>query len=372
MTRHPYQQCRRCVMDTSDAFITFDENGYCNHCTDYFQNTSHRTYRGEESNKQFLALVHEIKSTSQNAQYDCVLGISGGVDSCYAAYVCKEAGLRVLCVHMDNGWNSDISVKNIRNIVEKLGFDYESFVLDWESFRDLQLSFLKASVPELETPTDIAILGAMHQVAARYGVKYIISGGNFATEGILPKSWHYDAKDLRYIKSIQRKYGKSKRIRIPLFGFLQELYYKYFKRIRIIYLLNLVDYDKEKAMKLLIDQLGWQYYGGKHYESIYTRFVQSYILPNKFNIDYRRATLSTQICNGKISREQALNELSKPIYDSERASADKAYICKKLDISEDDLNKIMSAPPLSHQDYPNNQRFLEFLYKTYRKLKKIS
>lgn len=370
MTKAKYQQCTRCVMDTSDTDIRFDANGNCNHCTEYLEKTIHRTYRGEENDKTFNTLINRIKKDGKNKPYDCVVGVSGGADSTYTAYLCKKAGLRVLCVHMDNGWNTEISEKNIQNLIEKHGMDYRRYILDWENFRDLQLAFLKASVPEIETPTDIAILGVLHQIASEYGIRYVISGGNFATEGILPKSWQYNAKDTRYIRAIHHKYGKTDKIKIPLFSFFEELYYKFIKKIRIIYILNLVDYNKEKAMQHLTENLDWQYYGGKHHESLYTGFVQSYILPVKFNIDYRKATLSTLICKGEISREQALEDLKLPSFNPEKVAIEKALICEKLEITEDTFDKIMAEPAKSYRNYPNSKKSLECLYSIYRKLKR--
>jgi N-acetyl sugar amidotransferase len=364
-----YQQCIRCVMDTSDAEIVFDNAGVCNHCTEYFDKTSRLVYQGESSDLKLQALLTIMKNKGKNREYDCLIGISGGIDSCYVAYVAKDLGLRPLVVHMDNGWNSDISVKNIKNVVAKLGFDYQSYVLDWDEFKDLQLSFLKASVPEAETPTDIAIPAALHKIAAENNIKYIISGGNYATEGILPKSWHYDAKDLKYLKSIHKKFGRKKLKKFPTFGFLNETYYKLIKGIKTIYILNYLPYSKTDAMKVLENELGWTYYGGKHYESKYTGFVQSYILPVKFNIDYRRATFSTQICAGEITREYALEELKKPSFDEQKAHDEKLYLCKKLGIKMEEFEQILQAPPKSHQDYPNNIKFLEFIYNLYRKIK---
>lgn len=365
-----YIQCNRCVMDTSDKFITFDEKGFCNHCNEYFVRTSNYLYKGKETDEKLESIINTIKKKGKNRKYDCIIGISGGVDSCYAVYLAKNLGLKVLAVHMDNGWNSDTSVKNIKNVVSKLGYDYESYVLDWEEFKDLQLSFLKASVPEIETPTDIAILGALHKVAAKYNAKYIISGGNYATEGILPKSWHYDAKDVKFLKAVQKKFGTRKLKSFPSFSFLKEIYYKYFKGIKIIYLLNYFPYSKKDAMKVLENELGWKYYGGKHYESKFTGFVQSYILPEKFNIDYRRATFSTQICAGEITREEALEELKNPPYNNESVRIETDYLSKKLGISVEEFNQIMQQPPKSYKDYPNNQKLLEFIYNTYRKLNK--
>ncbi|MBS4000681.1 MAG: N-acetyl sugar amidotransferase [Desulfobulbaceae bacterium] len=365
-----YRQCNRCVMDTSDVDITFDENGFCNHCTNYFEKISHRVYQGEFSDNQLKELVAKIKKSGKGKKYDCVIGVSGGIDSSYVSYIAKQNGLRALLVHLDNGWNSDISVRNIKNLADILGFDYQSYVLDWQVFKDLQLAFLKASIPEMETPTDIAIPGALHKVAAKYGVKHIISGGNFATEGILPKTWHYNAKDLTYLKHIQKKFGTRKLKKFPLFGLKQELYYKLIKGIRMIYMLNYVPYNKAEAMSLLEKDLGWKYYGGKHYESKYTGFVQSYIMPVKFNMDYRIATFSTQICTGEITRTQALEELKNKPFDVLKVEQEKEYVCKKLGISVADFDNIMKEPPKIYRDYPNNESKLEFIYNIYRKLYK--
>ena len=201
-----YQICSRCVMDTSDADITFNSKGECNHCTEFNEKRIRYNYQGEKSDLELERMVLKMKSDGIGKEYDCIVGLSGGVDSSYVAYICKQKGLRVLGVHLDNGWNSEEAVLNIKNIARKLEIDYESFVLDWEEFKDLQLSFLKAAIPEADTPTDIAILAALHKVVVKYKVKYIISGGNFASEGIHPKTWHYNAKDLTYFDYIQRKY----------------------------------------------------------------------------------------------------------------------------------------------------------------------
>lgn len=369
MQERPYQQCTRCVMDTSDSEITFDENGYCNHCTEYFENTSKRVYHGEISKIKLSEIVNNVIKSGKNNTYDCLIGISGGVDSCYLAYKVKELGLRALCVHMDNGWNSDLAVKNIKYIVNKLGFDYQSYVLDWEEFKDLQLSFLKASVPEIETPTDIAILAVLHKIAAQNNIKYIFSGGNFVTEGILPKSWHYDAKDDVYLKAIHKRFGIKRLKTFPTFSYIKEAYYKFIKGIKIIYLLNYFPYSKKDAMSILEKELGWVYYGGKHYESKYTGFIQSYLLPVKFGIDYRRATFSTQICSGEMSREEALELLKSISYDPIKMELEKEYVSKKLDISLEEFNDIIKQSPKTYQDYPNNEKKLKFIYNFYRKFK---
>jgi len=363
-----YQQCNRCVMDTSDSEITFDENGYCNHCTEYFEKTSKLIYHGQDSDIKLKQLVEKIKKSGKNHDYDCVIGISGGVDSIYTAYLAKQLGLRVLTVHMDNGWNSELAVHNIEKILKKLEMELYTIVLDWDEFRDLQLSFLLASVPEAETPTDIAIPSTLHKIAAKHNIKYVLSGGNYATEGILPKSWHYNAKDVKYLTSIQKKFGTKKLRTFPTFGFQKEIYYKYFKGIKMIYPLNYLSYNKKEAIQVLQKELDWKDYGGKHHESIYTKFIQSYLLFEKFGIDYRRATYSTQICSGVMSRDEALAEIMKKPYDASKLEDEKEYISKKLNISKEELNIIINQPAKSFKDYPNNQMILELIYDIYRKI----
>jgi N-acetyl sugar amidotransferase len=368
MTKNAYQICKRCVMDTSDPGIIFNENGECNHCDEFLNKRVLHNYSGRESDKKLQRIIAEMKESGKGREYDCVIGLSGGIDSCYAAYIAKQNGLRVLAVHMDNGWNSEEAVLNIKNVAQKLGIDYESYVLDWEEFRDIQLAFLKASVPEAETPTDMAIPASWHRIAAKYNVKYIISGGNFATEGILPKFWHYNAKDTKYFNFIHRSFGKKKLKTFPVFGYVQEIYYKLFKGIKIIYLLNYVPYSKKDAMEFLQKELDWRYYGGKHYESKYTGFIQSYYLYKKFGIDYRRATLATQVCTGEVKREDAFKELSKPPYDESKARSEKEYIAKKLGISLEEFENIILLPAKWYTDYPNDEKRLTFIYDMYRKI----
>jgi N-acetyl sugar amidotransferase len=355
-------------MDTTDPVIRFNDKGECNHCTEFLEKRIHHNYKGEESDHQYNALIAEMKKAGKGKKYDCVLGLSGGIDSSYVAHIAIKSGLRVLAVHLDNGWNAEEAVQNIRNIAQKLKIDYESFVLDWEEFKDLQLAFLKASVPEAETPTDIAIPAALHKIASKYGVKYILSGGNFATEGILPPYWHYNAKDTVYLKYIQKTFGTKKLRKFPLFGFRQEMYYKLVRGIKIVYPLNFVPYDKEAAMELLQRELDWKYYGGKHYESRYTGFIQSYYLYTKFSIDYRRATLATQICTGAVKREDALKQLETLPYSDDKVAIEKKYIAKKLSISEEEMDRIIKLPAKWYTAYPNDQKRLGKIYDLYRKI----
>lgn len=364
-----YKICSRCIMDTSDLEITFNEKGQCNHCTEFFNLAPHYIYNGESSDNELKKIVATIKEAGKNSDYDCMVGVSGGVDSSYVAYITKKLGLRALTFHFDNGWNSQLAVKNIENIVKKLGFDYQTWVVDWEEFRDLQASFLKASVANIETPTDHAFLAASYRLCAKYNIKYILSGSNFATEGILPQSWGYNAKDVKHLKAIHNQFGKVPFKTYPLLGFNTEFYYTYLKKIKMIRLLNYVPYDKEAAMKVIQDELGWVYYGGKHYESVFTRFFQAYILPTKFNIDKRIAHLSTLICSGQITREQALNEMKKPAYPEDMLREDREYVIKKLGITPEEFEEIMNAPVKNYKDYPNDEQKLKFIYSVYNKLR---
>ena len=363
-----YQRCSRCVMDTTDLEITFDENGYCNHCTEFLSIRDKYQYQSKESGERLERVIEEIKRAGKGKDYDCIIGLSGGVDSSYLAYIARERGLRILSVHMDNGWSSEEAVMNIKNITKKLEIDYESYVLDWEEFKDLQLSFLKASVPEADTPTDIAIVAALHYFAAKYNVKYIISGGNLATEGILPKSWHYNAKDLKYFNHIQKTFGGKRLKKFPTFGYKKEMYFKLIKGIRIIYPFSYVSFAKDNAIELLKEKFDWKYYGGKHYESKYTRFIQSYYLYEKFGIDYRRATLSSQICVGEIDRDDAIEQLKSKPFDLSKIEEEKQYISKKLRISKDEFDRILNMPAKWYWNYPNDDKKLGFIYDTYRKL----
>lgn len=355
-------------MDTSDPEIVFDDNGYCNHCTAYLGRIKSLVYQGEKSDQELQSMAERVKAAGKNNEYDCLIGISGGVDSCYVAYTAKKLGLRPLAVHMDNGWNSEEAVKNIKGVCSKLGIDYQSYVLDWEEFRQIQLAFLRASIIEMEIPTDVAIPGSLHKVAAENNIKYILSGGNLATEGVMPRCWFYYPKDSKLLKSICAQHGPRKIRHFPYFDYPQEVYYKFVKGIRILYPLNHVDYQKDAAKQLLIDELGWIDYGGKHHESKFTKIVLDYIQPVKFNVDYRRAVCSSQICMGVMTRDEALKELETLSYDPDKIEAEKEYVARKLGITLQEFNEILDLPLKSYRDYPNNEKLLKFLYDSYRKL----
>ena len=354
-------------MDTTDPGIIFDVEGNCNHCEEFLTSSQDIIYHGKESDEQLKSIISNIKSKGKGQEYDCLIGMSGGVDSSYVAYKAVELGLRPLAVHMDNGWNSEEAVNNIKYICNTLNIDYQSYVLNWEEFKDIQLSILKSSIVEVEIPTDIAITSICHKVASENNIKFIIGGGNFATEGILPDLWFYNPKDLKLLKSIQKKFGKNKMKTFPTFDYKMEMYYKFLRGIKTLYILNYLPYNKDQAVKTLEEKLGWKNYGGKHHESVYTRFVQSYIQPVKFNLDYRKATLSSQICTGDVLRESALEELKQKPYNEATLQQDKEYVSKKLAITVEDLEEIMNAKPKSYKDYPNDEKKLTFIYDVYKK-----
>lgn len=355
-------------MDTSDPEITFNDRGECNHCLSYREKAQRLMYQGPSSERELLALAERIKAQGKGGDYDCIIGVSGGVDSSYTCYLAKKLELRPLAVHMDNGWDSEAAIRNIKSICNRLRIDYTSYVLNWDDFRDIQLAFLKASIVEMEIPTDVAIPYALHKVAAEYGIKYILSGGNLASEAIMPRTWFYYPKDSKLLKSIHQKFGRKKVREYPTFDYWREVYYKFFKGIRIIYPLNMARYSKAEAMRVLEDEMGWLKYGGVHHESIFTRLVLSYIQPRKFGVDYRKCTLSAEICSQITTREDALKALQENPWRAETISQDMAYVGKKLGISPAELEVILSAPPKSYRDYPNNERLLDFIYSCYRRL----
>lgn len=363
-----YQICTRCVMDTSDPWITFDAEGRCNHCTEFLSVRAGLINRSADA-APLEQLFDRVKSAGRGRKYDCVIGMSGGVDSSYVALLAKEYGLRVLAVHLDNGWNSPVAVENINRLVRQLGSDYASYVLPWTDFRQVQLAFLKASVPEAETPTDVAIQRAVFSEASRHGVRFILSGGNLASEGILPVSWHYNARDTRYSYSILDA-AKCPRAHFASlkFGWPEEIYYRGVRRIRTLYPLNSIIYDKTKARQKLESEYQWKYYGSKHGESKYTRYVQTYYLPTKHGIDYRRATLSSEICLAVVERDRALEALKSSPFDPASVEAEQKYIAKKLNISDAELDAIVRLPPKYYRDFPNDEQFLARLYDLYRRV----
>jgi N-acetyl sugar amidotransferase len=342
--------CTKTVMDNTDPHITFDEDGVSNWWHDYHALAAERP-GGAERDRLLEQTLEKIKAAGRGRPYDCLLGLSGGVDSSYMAWLCKQWGLRPLVLHFDNGWNDELAVANIEVMVKKLGFRLETFVMNWPEFRDLQRAYFKASVLDLDVPTDHMIFGALHKIADQHDIKFILSGNNFATEWLLPTAWYYSKFDLANLVAIHRRHGEAPLKHLPKLGVWQQLYYRRVKAIEDVKILELVPYSKTAAKEFLIKEFGWQDYGGKHYEQVFTRFYQGYILPLRYGIDKRKAHLSNLILNGEITRDQALAELQQPTDDPARQQADKRYMAKKLGWSVDEFEAILALPPVPHEAY---------------------
>jgi N-acetyl sugar amidotransferase len=330
---------------------------------------SSRVATGESGRRALETIVGEIKRAGRGREYDCIIGVSGGVDSTYVAYLVHELGLRALAVHFDNGWDSELAVKNIEHVLKKLDIDLFTYVVDWPEFRDLQLAFLRASTPDGEVPTDHAISALLWREASRRGIRYIISGMNFTTESISVPDWAYGHSDWRYIRDVHRRFGTTQLRSYPHFGLAYLFYVNAIRRVRTVSILNYVDYHKEEAMALLQEKLGWRYYGGKHHESIYTRFYQGYVLPRKFGIDKRYGHLSDLINAGQMTREAALQEVSTPPYPEELQQQDLAYVTKKLGLTADQFEEIMGARRKSFRDYRNSFGVVQFMRRTVNRLR---
>lgn len=363
------QVCTKCVMDQTASEITFDENGVCSFCKYYDEVLVHEVFSNKGGEEKLAKLIEEIKVKGKNAKYDCIIGLSGGVDSSYVAYVLKKKfGLRPFAVHLDNGWNTELAVANVEQIVKLLDIDLDTYVLDWKEFRDIQASFLKSSISNIEIPTDHAIWALLVKTAGKMNIPYIIAGNNVVTESIMPETWLYGSKDSKLIKSIHKRFGKVKLKTYPSLSTFDYVYYLLIRGIRWVPILNYIPYNKAEAKATLIKELGWRDYGGKHYESIFTRFFHAYFLPEKFGYDLRKSYLSALICSGQISRDEALDELSKPPAAKELIEQDRTYVMKKLGFPETEFNSIMNEKAKSFSDYPNN----DSLWKRFNGLVKIA
>lgn len=353
-------------MDTSDRGIDFDIKGICNNCREYDEKIKKRVFLGKEGKRRLSEIIGRIKADGKGKKYDCIVGLSGGVDSTYVAYLAKKKwGLNPLAVHMDNGWNSKTASKNISRIVRNLEIDLFTYVINWEEFRDLQLAYLKASVIDIEAVTDYAIKAVLYNSANKHNIKYILSGVNLSTEGILPRSWRYNKGDTANLLDIHKRFGNVKLKTFPILTIPKRIYYQFFNQIGEVEVLNFMDYNKEDAKKTIKEELGWEDYGMKHGESVFTRFYQSYILPRKFGIDKRRAHLSTLICSGQMLREEALKKIKEPIDTKENIESEKEYIMKKLGLTEKEFDEIINSPVRSHYDYKSNDNVYKFLRKIY-------
>jgi N-acetyl sugar amidotransferase len=341
--------CNRCLMDTSDPNIVFDEHGICNHCHTYDQKIQEYVVTGSEGRRVAHNVMATITKNMSGAKYNCIIGISGGVDSSYLAYVVKmQYKMNPIAVHFDNGWNTPESVSNVKTILDKLGIDLYTYVIDWDEFKDLQLSFIKSGTPDLEIPTDHAIVAILNKVALDLGIPYIISGANVRTESHVPAAWSQGHWDWKYVQSVHRQFGKIPLNTFPLMSIMDLL------RVKWVRLLNYLDYDKDAAKSFLIKEMGWKDYGWKHHESIYTRFYQGYILPTRWGYDKKKSHLSSLICSGCLSRGEAVRMmLTGDSYSYNQMQTDRRYVIKKLGINDDKFQQYMNMPRKTYEDYPN-------------------
>lgn len=349
-----YQCCTRCVMDTSDPEITFDGQGVCNHCHQFDQRASREWFPNEEGRRRWEALVQRIKASGAGQEYDCILGLSGGVDSSYLAIKMQEWGLRPLVMHVDAGWNSELAVANIESIVKYCDYDLHTHVVDWEEMRDLQLAYLRAAIANQDVPQDHVFFSSLYHFATKNNIRYILSGGNLATEGVSPSAWHGSAMDAINLHAIHNEYGKLRLKNYKTISFLDHyLWYPFVKRMRTVRPLNYMVYDKAEALKELQQTVGYKPYPRKHGESVFTKFFQNHYLPEKFGMDKRRPHLSSLIVSGQMTREEALTKLAEPLYDSQELEIDIAYLCKKLRISRSEFDQLMHVPNKHYTDFAN-------------------
>jgi N-acetyl sugar amidotransferase len=371
MSLRKYQICTNCIMDTSDSKISFDSSGRCEYCNNYYDNILPNWHPDERGLREITSFVDKIKREGQGRDHDCIIGISGGVDSSYVTHLAKaKFGLRPLLFHVDAGWNSQQAVNNIEKLVDGLDLDLHTEVVDWQEMKDLQLAFFKAQVPHIDTPQDHAFFAGLYNFAAKHGFKYILTGANYSTECVRePLEWHYHASDLRQLKDIHRRFGSRPLKTFPLSDiFTFKIYYRYVKGIQVVKPLNYVPFHKEEAMQELVDKYGWQKYAHKHYESRFTRFYEGYWLPKKFGYDKRRAHFSSLILTGQMSREEALTRIAQTAYNPDDLAQDFEYIATKLDLTVPELQQIMDGPNKSYRDYANAMTFIDMGTKVLRAL----
>jgi N-acetyl sugar amidotransferase len=367
-----YQICSLSVMDNiADSTIQFDENGVSQYWHEAQKKMERIRLTEEQSQQKINTMLSEIKMLKGNSEYDCLIGVSGGVDSSYLAYLVHEWKLKPLVVHFDNGWNSELSVANIHNIVSILGFELFTYVIDWGEFRDLQRSFFKASVIDVELLTDHAISAAMFRIAKEHNIKVILNGSNVATETFMPSEWAWIKLDLANIKHIHKSYGEGVLKTFPMMSLSKRMVYELSPIGRLKYYtpLDYINYRKNDAMKVLESKLKWKYYGGKHYESAFTKFYQAYYLPEKFKVDKRKPHLSCLIINNEITRDEALQELQKPLYNPVELEQEKAYVLKKLGFSEKQWDEIMRTPVVPHTAFNSEIKLFQRVAKIRRTIR---
>lgn len=352
-----YRVCSNCVMDTSDPEITFDEKGMCNHCADFKNVKSKIWFPNEMGELKLRDIYAKMKNESKSKDYDCILGLSGGVDSSYLALKLFDAGIRPLVVHVDGGWNSELAVQNIENIVNYCGWHLHTIVIDWEEMKDLQLAYMKSGIANQDVPQDHAFFASLYHFATKFNINYIISGGNLATEGVFPDSWHWSAMDAENLKAIHKRFGTIKLKKYKTISFWElYFYYPFVKKMRTLRPLNNMPYVKSQALIELKERIGYKEYAKKHGESVFTKFFQNYYLPMKYGFDKRRPHLSSLIVSGQMTREQAITELEKPLYDDRELREDKEYIAKKLGVSNSEFESILNCPKHHYSDFDNMEK----------------
>lgn len=361
-THRPYQRCTNCVMDTSDSAITFDEHGVCDFCNDFYQNIQPSWQDKLKDPDLLRRTAEQIKAASKGRKYDCIIGMSGGVDSSYLCYVAKELmGLNPLVYSVDTGWNLNVAVENIERIVKALDLDMYTEVVDWNEMKDLQLAFFKSQVPYQDMPQDHAIFAGLYNYAVKHGIQYVLTGANSATECIRsPVEWVY-MNDLKMIRDIHHKFGTRPLKTFPLCGMVKyRVYYPIFKGMKRVAPLDMVEYNKEKVKLFLQERFGWQPYENKHYENVFTRFYEGYYLPHKFGYDKRKCYFSNEILAGTMTREEALAELEQPPYVPQQMEEDKAYIAKKLGLTVEEFQTIIDGENKTFRDYRNSWGLIQF------------
>jgi N-acetyl sugar amidotransferase len=355
-----YQRCTYCIMDTSDPDIIFDDQGVCNHCKRQIKLQQTRGYRKGVSEIELESIVQIIKDKQRNAEYDVVVGVSGGVDSAFVLHKAAELKLRVLAVHVDAGWNSETAVSNIKKLCQSLDIDLHTYVIDWNQMKELQRAFVLSGISNLDIPQDHVFLAGVYRLAREYKVKFVLNGSNFATEGIFPATWEHNPMDNQFIKQINKLYSRTKKINnLPIMSLYQYIFMNI--SLKKINLLNYFPYSKTETIKLLTTEYGWDYYGGKHFESRFTRFFQSYYTVKKYGYDKRIAHLSSLIVNGELSRQDALEIFKQIPYDENLMKEDLMYILKKLDLTMDDWEYVLSKDRVVSTSIKNSSKLLDKL-----------
>lgn len=356
--------CTRCVMDTTAKNITFDTNGYCSYCRT-FENrlNTNIDISSEQNEKNLQHLISKIQKQNPRNKYDCIVGVSGGVDSSWVLVKAVKLGLRPLAVHMDNGWNSELAQNNISNLISELGVDLYTYVIDWEEYRNLMQSFFDSDVIDIELLYDNAMLAICYKLAKKNRTRYILSGSNTATEGmVIPPAWTWYKYDVKSIKSLGKMFGKVKLKTFPTYSTLNFLVDRYIRKIQWVPFLDYFQYNKEETLSVLEKSYEYTRYPYKHYESIFTRFYQGFILPTKFGVDKRKVHLSTLIMTNQLSREEALTDLKRIPYASVDAlEEDKLYFLKKMGWTQSDLESYLARPEKSHKEFPTEVHFAELL-----------